>query len=106
MVYILIVQDREQPGAQIRSFLPKMQFAESAGQAILYKIIGGDDVARQSPRVAPKARDFGFDLPVSVGHSRSSRCDHRPDRPIRTRRSVGVGRNPMMSGQPVFCKIL
>jgi hypothetical protein len=46
MIYILVVQDGKQPRAKIGSLLPKMQLAESAGQAVLYEIIGAHNVAR------------------------------------------------------------
>jgi len=34
----------------------------------LDEIIRGDEVARQRARVAPKAENFGFDVPIRAGH--------------------------------------
>jgi hypothetical protein len=46
IIYMLVVQDGKQPRSKIRSLLPKMQLPKSAGQAVLYEIIGADNVAR------------------------------------------------------------
>jgi len=46
MIHILVVQDGEEPSAKIGSLLPKMQFTKSTGQAVLYEIVGADNVAR------------------------------------------------------------
>ena len=79
-----------------------MQFAEGAGQTILDEIVGGDDVARQCTRVAPKARDFGFDLPVSVGHERLLPLSIISRRADPSGRSLSARCNPMMSGPAGF----
>jgi hypothetical protein len=71
VIYILIMQDREQPSAKIGSLLPQVDLAERARQAILYEIVGDDHVARKCPCVPPQARDFGFDSVVSIGHRQS-----------------------------------
>jgi hypothetical protein len=34
----------------------------------LDEIIRGDEVARQCTRIAPEARNFGFDVPIRAGH--------------------------------------
>ena len=45
-----------------------MQFAEGAGQAVLDEIVRGDEISRQRASIATKAGNFGFDVPVRVGH--------------------------------------
>ena len=45
-----------------------MQFAEGTGQALLDEIIRGDEIARQRPRIAPKAGNFDFDVPIRASH--------------------------------------
>jgi hypothetical protein len=50
-----------------------MPFTESAGEAVLEKIICGGGVARQRACIASKTPDFGFYVPVSVGHVPSFR---------------------------------
>ena len=45
-----------------------MQFAEGTGQAVLDEIVRGDKIARQRARIASEAGNFGFNLPMRVGH--------------------------------------
>jgi hypothetical protein len=56
----LVVQDREQPSAQIGFRLPKMLLGDGADQTILHKIIGPHWVARQCSGIAPQPWDFGL----------------------------------------------
>ena len=43
-----------------------MRFAKGTGQAVLYEIVGGDEIARQRAGIASQAGNFGFDVPIWV----------------------------------------
>jgi len=66
LIYILIMEDSKQPGAQIRSIVPEVEFGQSTGQTILYEIVGSNGVASQCAGVTPQARNLGFDLAMKV----------------------------------------
>ena len=52
VIDMLVVQDREQPGAQIRAGLPQMLFGDGAGQAALDEIVGACHIPGQRARIA------------------------------------------------------
>ena len=64
VVDMLVLQDREEPGAQIRSALPKIGFREGTGERSLDQIVGIDQVALQRPRIARKAGNQGCDFAI------------------------------------------
>jgi hypothetical protein len=64
----LIVQDREQPSAQIGFWLPKMLLRDGADQAILHKVVGSHRIARQCSGIAPQPWDFGLEQLSKVAH--------------------------------------
>src|SRR5437764_10060431 len=68
IVDVLIVQDREQPGAQIGAGLPQMLFGDRASQAALDEIVRACHVPGQRPRIAAQPRNFRFEQPSVVGH--------------------------------------
>src|SRR6185437_7088435 len=97
VIYVLVMEDREEPGPKIRSLLPEMQLAEGAGEAILNEIVSRGDVASQRAGVSPQTRDLGFDAPINVGHELPSHLlwpDHRRPKASGT---VSGSCNPMMS---------
>ena len=54
-----VVHDREQPCAQIGTYLPKPSFVPRAQQRVLHEIVGAGWVARQHARVAAQAWNCG-----------------------------------------------
>jgi hypothetical protein len=68
IVDMLIVQDREEPGAQIGAGLPQMLFGDRAGEATLDEIVGPRHIPRQRPRIAAQPGNFRFEQPSVVGH--------------------------------------
>src|SRR5205085_9942715 len=58
LVYILIVQDRKEPSAQISPRLPEMLFGNGADQAALHEIVGSRRVPSERPSVSPQPRNF------------------------------------------------
>jgi hypothetical protein len=43
-----------------------VDFPEGADKAVLNQIVGGDEIARQGPRVTRQTRDQNFDFAVEV----------------------------------------
>jgi hypothetical protein len=68
MINVLIMKYGEQPCPQIRTLFPKMQFSERPGEAVLDEVVGGDDVVSEGASKTPQAGNFGFDVPIGVGH--------------------------------------
>ena len=68
MINVLIVKYGEQPSPQIRTLFPKMQFPEGPGEAVLDEVVGRYDVVSQRSSKASQAGNFGFDVPIGVGH--------------------------------------
>jgi len=68
MVNVLIVKYREQPSPQIRTLFPKMQFPEGPREAVLDEVVGRYHVVCQRASKASQAGNFGFDVPIGVGH--------------------------------------
>ena len=63
-----------------------MEFAERAGQTILYEVIRRGDIARERARIPAQTRDLGFDAPMNVGHEILSRQTRSARWPIQTGR--------------------
>jgi hypothetical protein len=56
---VLMVQDSKHPRAEIGPLLPEADFLKRAGDAVLDEILGGRDITRQDPRIAPQSRKDG-----------------------------------------------
>src|SRR5271165_381284 len=67
---VLMVQDCEQPGPKIGSVLPKVDFTERAGEAVLDEVLCRDDVTGQHPRVAGQTGNQDGNLLVKVAVGR------------------------------------
>ncbi len=68
VVDVLVMQDREQPGSQIRPGLPQMLLGNRAHEAALHQVVGPRRVPGQGPRVAPQAGDFAFQKVREISH--------------------------------------
>jgi hypothetical protein len=89
VVDVLVMEDREQPSAQIGARQPEMFLGNRANQAALHQIVGARRIPGQRPCVAPQPWDFFFEKLSKITHRRTfAGCslDHRP-RP-RDRRAV------------------
>lgn len=62
LVDVLIVEDTEQPCAQIGALLPEMLLCEGAGKAILHEIVGVSDIADQHPCIARRRRGISASM--------------------------------------------
>ena len=51
-----------------------MQLSERAGEAILNEIVGRGDIARQRARIAPQARNLGFDAAMDFALTTIPSC--------------------------------
>ncbi len=105
LVDILIVEDGEQPGPQIGPFLPQMKLPQGTGEAILDKVIGGRDIARQRPGIAPQAGDLGFDTPMNF-HENSPLAATDPLGRPEVSGTLRAACNRLMSAPSVLCKKL
>ena len=45
-----------------------MQFSEGPGEAVLDEVVGGYDVVSEGASKTPQAGNFGFNIPIRVGH--------------------------------------
>src|SRR5258708_3037694 len=69
VVDVLIVQDGEQPCAQIRPSAPQMGPTQGSRDAVLNQVLSPGCVARERPGVAPQARNFLLNHSANVRHS-------------------------------------
>ncbi len=63
---VLMMYDREEPGAKIGSEAPQMNFRERPAQRLLNQILGIDPVMGQRHGVPRQTRDKRLDLLVKV----------------------------------------
>ena len=92
VVDMLIVQDGEEPGAQIGAGLPQMLFGDGAGQAALNQIVGPRHIARQRAGIAPQPRDLNLEQPSEIAHCNPSSLSSRPcDRGSTMQGKIGTG---------------
>jgi len=78
VVDILVVQDREEPGAQIGAGLPEMLFGNRPGQAALDEIVGSRHIPGQGTRIAAQPRNLCLKQPAEIVHREPHRCFARP----------------------------
>jgi len=65
----LVVQDREEPSAQIGAGLPQMFFGDGADQAVLDEIVSAFDVpSGQGARITAQSRDLRFQQSSVIRH--------------------------------------
>ena len=67
-VDIMIMHDREEPGANVGAGLPKMGLGYRAQQRLLHEIVGAVSTPSESPRIAPQSRNLSLDETVKIGH--------------------------------------
>jgi hypothetical protein len=68
LVYVLIMHNREEPGAQIAARLPQVFFLNSASECVLNEIVGVNRVPGQGAGVASQPRDFLLETMMEVAH--------------------------------------
>ena len=68
LVYILIVQDREEPSGQIGPRYPEVLFDNGANEAALHEIVGSRRVASERPSVSSQPRNFILQKQVKIAH--------------------------------------
>jgi hypothetical protein len=64
----LIVQDREEPGAQIGPRHPEVLFGNGADEAALHEIVGSRRVASERPSVSSQPRNFILQKQGKIAH--------------------------------------
>jgi hypothetical protein len=69
---MLVVEDREEPGAKVSSGLPKMLLGDGAFEAALNKIVRSIYISGQCAGIAPQPRDLSFQLFGEIGHRTSA----------------------------------
>src|SRR5580704_9910549 len=68
--YILIVHDREQPGANIGAGLPQVSFIDGAREGLLDEIVRSIRVPSERPRIATKSGNFLLDKAMKFNQRR------------------------------------
>jgi hypothetical protein len=86
---MLIVQEREKPCAQIRTWLPQMLLGDCPSQAALDKVVGARQIAGQSARIATQSRDLCLNQPSEIIH-RITSFSHSAERACASRENESV----------------
>src|SRR5438105_14195552 len=106
LVYILIMQDREEPGAQISSRFPEMLLGNCADEAALHEIVGSGGIPSEGPSVPPQPRNFILQKPGKIAHDITYRSS-TSGWPKRLRSTVNISprcKSPVApDGKPVKC---
>ena len=100
-VDILIVHDREQPGANIGAGLPQVSFIDGAREGLLDEIVRSIRVPSERPRIATKSGNFLLDKAMKFNQRRIPQQSWR----AMTRR-LGCRCNLRMNETDKFGKIL
>ena len=85
---MLVVEDREEPGAKVGTGLPQVLLRDGAFEAALNEIVGAFDIMGERTRIAPQPWDLFFEQLSEIVHRTSVLFD-APGQARRLAENVG-----------------